>query len=147
MGRSKENNELDPFVKYGIFKKAFTNVNLFKSQKNFLAAHVLIFSILEDRVTAAYVVCYRALNQRNPPQYNELSKIAFRNLISNLTVMGVLDELLAEKIRNAAIKRNKLTHEMMWRLDCFSEEDVNEVRYLINKVNKMRRHFVKIHKK
>lgn len=143
MGRSKEHNELDPYVKYGVFRRAFSNVNLFKSQNNFLAAHVLIFSILEDRVTAAYVTCYRALNNRNPPQFEELRKIAFRNMVGNLLVMGVFDEILVEKINAVAIKRNQLMHEMMWRLDCFSETDVNEIRLLINEVNKFSRKFSK----
>jgi hypothetical protein len=143
MGRSKEHNELDPYVKYGVFKKAFGNVNLFKSQGNFLAAHVLIFSILEDRVTAAYVTCYRALNAKNPPQFEELRKIAFRNMVGNLLAMGVFDETLAEKINAVTIKRNQLTHEMMWRLDCFSESDVDDIRMLINEVNKFSRRFSK----
>jgi hypothetical protein len=143
MGRSKEHNELDPYVKYGVFKKAFGNVNMFKSQGNFLAAHVLIFSILEDRVTAAYVTCYRALNAKNPPQFEELRKIAFRNMVGNLLAMGVFDEALAEKINIATIKRNQLTHEMMWRLDCFSESDVDDIRMLINEVNKFSRRFSK----
>ena len=143
MGRSKEHNELDPYVKYGVFKKAFGNVNLFKSQGNFLAAHVLIFSILEDRVTAAYVTCYRALNAKNPPQFEELRKIAFRNMVGNLLAMGVFDETLAEKINAVTIKRNQLTHEMMWRLDCCSESDVDDIRMLINEVNKFSRRFSK----
>ncbi|WP_194942782.1 hypothetical protein [Limnohabitans sp. Rim11] len=147
MGRSQEHNELDPYVKYGVFRKAFSNVNMFKSQGNYLAAHMLIFSILEDRVTAAYVTCYRALNDKNPPQFEDLKKIAFRNMVGNLLAMGVFDETIAEKINSVAMKRNQLTHEMMWRLDCFKEENVDEVRALINEVNKMSRRFAKNHEK
>jgi len=136
-------NGLDPFAMYSVFKTAFDQVNKFKAERNLLAAHVLAFSILEDRVTAAYVSAYRLLHEKNPPQYENLGKIHFKNKVSNLHNMGVIDQSLDEKINAAAILRNELTHEMMWRLDCFTEEGLDEIRDLINQVNKANRRFVK----
>ena len=143
MSRSKTHNALDPFVKYTIFKNAFGQVNKFQEEENLLAAHVLAFSILEDRVTAAYVSSYRLLHEMDPPQIDSLQKIKFWNLVSNLHVMGVIDQSLQQRIYLAANLRNKLTHEMMWRLDCFTNEAVNEIRQLINQIQTANRRFVK----
>ena len=136
-------NFIDPYAKYAVFKNAFNQVNKFKEEGNFLAAHVLAFSILEDRVTAAYVSSYRLLHDKNPPQHEDLGRIHFKNKFSNLHNMGVIDQSLYGQIDIAATERNKLTHEMMWRLNCFTEEAVDSIRNLINQVNKANRRFVK----
>ena len=136
-------NALDPFAKYTVFRNAFGQVNKFKAESNFLTAHVLAFSILEDRVTASYVSSYRLLHDKNPPQYETLAKINFKNKVSNLLVMGVIDEALSQEIYLAAILRNELFHEMMWRLDSFTEEAVDGIRNLINQVQKANRRFIK----
>jgi hypothetical protein len=143
MARSKTHNALDPFVKYTIFRNAFGQVIKFQAEQNLLAAHVLAFSILEDRVTAAYVSSYRLLHEMDPPQIESLQKIKFKNLVSNLHVMGVIEQSLEQKIYLAGDLRNELLHEMMWRLDCFTQEAINEIRKLITQVQTANRRFVK----
>ena len=143
MSRSKTHNAADPFVKYAVFKRAFDEVIKFQAEENLLAAHVLAFSILEDRVTAAYVSSYRLLHEMDPPQIESLQKIKFKNLVSNLHVMGVIDQSLEQKIYLAGNLRNELMHEMMWRLDCFTQEAIHEIRKLITQVQTANRRFVK----
>ena len=143
MARSKTHNALEPFVKYEIVKNAFGQVIKFQAEGNLLAAHVIAFSILEDRVTAAYVSSYRRLHGMDPPQIESLQKIKFKNLVSNLHVMGVIDQSLEQKIYLAGDLRNELMHEMMWRLDCFTLEAINEIRKLITQVQTANRRFIR----
>ena len=145
VARPKEHLLMQPFTKYEIFKAAYDRVNLYKEKKDFLAAHVLSFSILEDRVTAAYVVVYRLMNREDPPKYESLGKLRFKDLLDLLLRMGVLKIDLHQRLLNAAYKRNELLHEMMWRLNAFNSKNVDEIRSLIIEVEKMTRNYVKLH--
>jgi len=143
--RPKEHVEMEPYAKYTIFKEAYDRINLYKDKEDFLAAHVLSFSILEDRVTAAYVSAYRSLNKEDPPNMHKLEKVFFKMLIDILQSMGVIKEDLHKKLLEAANKRNELMHEMMWRLNAFNSSDVEDIRSLINEVETMTEKFVKLH--
>jgi hypothetical protein len=145
VARPKEHLLMQPFTKYEIFKAAYDRVNLYKEKKDFLAAHVLSFSILEDRVTAAYVVVYRLMNREDPPKYESLGKLRFKDLLDLLLRMGVLKIELHQRLLSAAYKRNELLHEMMWRLNAFNSKNVDEIRSLIIEVEKMTRNYVKLH--
>ena len=143
--RPKEHVEMMPYTKYEIFRAAYDRVNRYKEAKDFLAAHVLSFAILEDRVTAAYVVAYRVINKEDPPKMNELGKLRFKQLLDLLLGMGVMKMELHESLANAAIKRNELMHEMMWRLNAFNLKNVDELRSLIGEVEKVTERYVKLH--
>lgn len=43
--------------KYEAFRKAYNKLNFYIANKEYLAAHVIAFSILEDRVLAARIQC------------------------------------------------------------------------------------------
>ena len=136
---------MSPYAKYETFKKAFDEVAMHKKSKNYLAAHVVAFSILEDRVTASYVLCFRAINKLNPPNYERLHKVPFKQFLDYLIGMGALDQDLHGELTKASHKRNELLHQAMWRLSAFNLKNVDDVRTLINDVQKSTRKFVKAH--
>lgn len=145
MSRPSNHLEMTPYAKYEIFKNAFDEISEHKNNKNFLAAHVVAFSILEDRVTASYVLCFRAINKLNPPNYQRLHKVPFKQFLDYLVGMGAIDEVLYESLCKAAHKRNELLHQAMWRLSAFNLKNVEDVRKLINDTQKATRKFVKVH--
>jgi hypothetical protein len=145
MGRPSNHHGMSPYAKYKTFKQAFDEVAKHKENKNFLAAHIVAFSILEDRVTASYVLCFRAINNCNPPKYEQLHKVPFKQFLDYLLGMGAVDEDLYDGLLKAAYKRNELLHQAMWRLSAFNAKNVDEVRILINSVQKATRKFLKAH--
>ena len=145
MSRPMNHQEMSPYAKYETFKKAFDEIALHKKNQNYLAAHVVAFSILEDRVTASYVLCFRAVNKCNPPKYEKLHKIPFKQFLDYLIGMGALDENLYDALTKATHKRNELLHQAMWRLSAFNMKNVDDVRMLINEVQKTTRKFIKTH--
>jgi hypothetical protein len=54
-----------------------------------------------------------------------------------------IDQSPEQKIYLAGNLRNELMHEMMWRLDCFTQEAIHEIRKLINQVQTANKRFVK----
>ena len=145
MGRPSNHQDMSPYAKYKTFKQAFDEVAMHKEKKNFLAAHIVAFSILEDRVTASYVLCFRAINNANPPKYERLHKIPFKQFLEFLLGMGAIHEDLYDSLLKAAHKRNELLHQAMWRLSAFNAKNVDEVRTLIYEIQKATRKFLRAH--
>lgn len=137
MGRSVADDALSPYAKYETFKKAYDNVNFFTESGNLIAAFVLCFSILEDRLCAAVVVCCRACKRK--VNEDNVSKMPFEQRIDHLLAMKAIDEDLYERLQKAAHLRNDLTHKMMWRLDVFHANYIKTFRSLINELQKIQR--------
>ena len=76
---------------------------------------------------------------------NELGKLRFKQLLDLLLGMGVIKMELHASLANAAIKRNELMHEMMWRLNAFNLKNVDELRSLIGEVEKVTERYVRLH--
>lgn len=142
MGRSVADDALSPFAKYETFKKAYDNVNFFTESGNLIGAFVLSFSILEDRLCAAVVVCGRALQYKI--NENNVSKMPFKQRIDHLLAMEAIDVDLHERLQNAAYLRNDLTHKMMWRLDVFHASHIKTFRSLINELQRSQRKHEKL---
>lgn len=142
MGRSVADDELSPYAKYETFKKAYDSVNFFTESGNLIAAFVLCFSILEDRLCAAVVVCSRA--HKRKVNEDNVSKMPFKQRIDHLFAMKVIDEDLYERLEKAAHLRNDLTHKMMWRLDVFRACDIKTFRSLIYELQKIQRKHEKL---
>lgn len=137
MSRSDEDDKQDPFAKYATFKKAYDNVNFFTESGNFIAAFVLCFSILEDRLCAAVIVCSRA--HKRKINEDKVSKMPFKQRIDLLLAMKAIDDDLYERLEKAAHLRNDLMHKMMWRLDVFNASHIRSFRSLINELQKIQR--------
>jgi hypothetical protein len=144
MARSKEDDQLPPYAKYEVFKKAFDTLDFFQESGNLIGGFVLAFSILEDRTRAGVVTCFGHINE--PVDLENLSKIQFSKIIGKLRTCKAIDSDLENRLREAGDLRNKLTHQMMWRLDVFTLDHILKIRELINEVNKAVYHFEKEHK-
>lgn len=142
MGRSIADDELSPYAKYETFKKAFGMVNFFTESGNLIGAFVLSFSILEDRLCAAVVVCSRALKKKI--NEDNVSKMMFKHRIDHLLAIKAIDENFHERLEKAAHLRNDLTHKMMWRIDVFHVSHIKTFRSLINELQKVQRKYEKL---
>jgi hypothetical protein len=142
MARSIADDELTPYAKYETFKKAYDNVNFFTESGNLIAAFVLCFSILEDRLCAAVVICCRATKRKI--NEDKLSKMPFKQRVERLLEIQAIDDDLHARLLNAADLRNELTHEMMWRLDVFHTSHIKAFRSLINELQKVQRKHEKL---
>jgi hypothetical protein len=141
MSRSGDDDKLDPIAKYKVFKKAFDTVNFFVESGNIVGAFVLSFSILEDRMKAAMVDCFNAIDE--PLGTKDISKIPYGKIVSRLKRVHVIDTSLEKRLLEAADLRNRLTHQMMWRLDVFHVSHISEFKALINEIKKSHRKFIK----
>lgn len=137
MARSIADDEKSPYAKYETFKKAYDNVNFFTESGNLIAAFVLCFSILEDRLCAAVVICSRATKRKI--NEDNVSKMPFKQRIDLLSEMQAIDVDLYDRLLSAAYLRNELTHKMMWRLDVFHTSHIKSFRSLINELQKIQR--------
>jgi hypothetical protein len=142
VGRSAGDDELSPYAKYEVFKKAYDTVNFFTASGNLLAAFVLCFSILEDRLCATVVICSRSSHKKIDE--NKLSKIMFKKKIDYLLKIDAINLYMHERLEKAAHLRNELTHKMMWRLDVFSLSHIKMLRSLINEFQRIQRKGEKI---
>lgn len=137
MSRSIADDEKSLYAKYETFKKAYDNVNFFTESGNLIAAFVLCFSILEDRLCAAVVICSRA--HKRKINEDNVSKMPFKQRIDLLLAMKAIDDDLYERLENAAHLRNDLMHKMMWRLGVFNTSQIKTFRSLINELQKVQR--------
>jgi hypothetical protein len=144
MARSKEDDELPPYVKYEVFKKAYGTLKSFEETQNYIGGFVLAFSILEDRTRAAVADCCKCINE--PLNLNSLNRIGYKNLVDILSKINAIDADLAERLKGITDLRNNLTHQLMWRLGAFEAEHIKKVRKLINEVEKSAADFKKLHK-
>lgn len=108
--------------KYVAFKTAFQTVSAHRDQKNFLAAYVVAFSVIEDRIRAAYVVWYRARSGAVPNDRQLTAGFAW--LVTSLRSAQLIDADLARDLRDEAANRNTLLHAAMWNLNAFTDDAV-----------------------
>lgn len=144
MSRSEDDNKLDRIAKYKIFKRAFDTVNFFVESGNIVGGFVLSFSILEDRMKAAMVDCFQAIDE--PIESIDISNIPYKKIVSRLKRVNAIDDSLRQRLLDAADLRNNLTHQMMWRLDVFKVEHVEQFLQLITDLKRAHRAFVRLNK-
>ena len=137
MERDIPDDMKSPYAKYKTFKRAFDTINILADSGNLIGSFVLSFSVLEDRLCAALVVCSKALNHELT--HKDLMKVPFLRRAKQLLAIGAIDEELYKKLQEAADLRNDLTHKMMWRLDVFKMEHIKNFRKLINDLAKVQR--------
>ena len=119
--------------KQASFKRAFDTISTYREQKNYIAAYVVAFSVVEDRLRALHVDWYRARKGSEPTQ--KQIDGPFSNLAKTLSKDGVISaELVAELIEEAR-RRNSLMHSAMWNLDNFTDEVIEEVLKVARNIN------------
>lgn len=119
--------------KYVAFRTAYSLVNHYEKSQNYLAAYVIAFSILEDRLKAMYVICYRRTQGCDPTA--KLLDEGFRKLVSKLLHHQYIAKDLAERLAEEAEMRNQLLHTAMWKLDAFTPDTVGRIKSLVRLVD------------
>lgn len=120
--------------KYIAFRTAYGMLKHYEETENYIAAYVIAFSILEDRIKAMFAVSFLYKNAcvPNTDEFNN----GFVPLINKVSNWNFLMGDTADKLKSEAIVRNKLLHAAMWRLDAFTPEAVKRVKHLVNVVEK-----------
>lgn len=142
MPRPTSHVEMTAQEKYAIFKYAYNSLNSFIAKKDFLAAHALAFSILEDRVLAARVQCGEIIEG---PLNSSIvkNKIPFEKSINKLFTLEIITKDIYAELVKHADERNEFLHQAMWRLNDFNHNSIINIRKSINAVEKCRRAFIK----
>ena len=118
------------------FKKAFETVSAYVSNKNYIGAYVVAFSILEDRITASYLLLLDYMEKERPAVGKH---IPFGDKLKALREGGVVELIDVEEYRNCAKDRNGKLHAAMWNLDAFTDGDCATVIKLARKADKLSR--------
>lgn len=123
--------------KYFVFKKAFGMIKHYENEGNFIAAYVISFSILEDRIKAMYVVSFRH-NEKREPKPDAISE-GFSKLVNKIHRAQFITNELRDALKEEAINRNDLLHAAMWEVDAFTLDAVVRIKKLIRVVEKARK--------
>jgi hypothetical protein len=120
-------------AKYETFRRAYDTVKTYKVQANYLAAYVITFSIIEDRLRALYVVWYRSKKnaEPSPKQINQ----PFTRLVNTLVADQTITAELNDELNNEAKQRNELLHAAMWNMDTFSNDIVEKAMKTARNIN------------
>lgn len=143
MARQPKHNQFPPFAKYEVFRNAYGTVKKYLEKDEFLAANILAFAILEDRVLAAFAECSILIKPAETMSHNALNKLKFSSNVKNLHAMGVINDEIKDKLLNAADERNRQIHEMIWRLETFNKKTAETFKSLSYKVSSAHKKFLK----
>lgn len=112
------------------FKNAFQTYNKYMGDENYLAAFVIAFSILEDRVTAMCITI-RAIKA------NSEKFVGFVDRVRKLRMCGaIIPELHLEMLSLAKFRNAKL-HAAMWNIDEITEGDCKRVKYCAREADRL----------
>ena len=137
MERPLNDSKDDQMTKYIVFKTAYGLVNGYEKSQNYIAAYVVAFSILEDRIKAMYVVSFREKYGRDP-QPGAVEE-GFGKLVNSLLHLQYVTKEVADELRAEAVNRNQMLHTAMWKLDAFTPESVKRVKTILRKIDLMLR--------
>ncbi len=146
MPRPNNHNSLTPKQKFEKFKQAYSKLNEYIKNEEYMAAHVIAFSILEDRVLANRITCEELINVIIDEKIDK-NKIKFQKSVDKLLAINVIDLNLHKQISDCGKERNDFIHQAMWRLDEFNQSSTLKIRKTINALEKCKRDFVRIHKR
>jgi hypothetical protein len=142
MPRPNEHITYTQKEKYEKFRVAFSKLNDFVNLKQYLAAHVIAFSILEDRVLAARIQCGELTNNPLDKKANK-NKIPFEKSANRLHEWGVINDELFTSLIKCGNERNEFIHQAMWRLNDFNHTSIVHLRKIINALESSRKKFEK----
>ena len=129
--------------KQQVIKAAFDRLNAYLTSKDFLAANIIAFSILEERVLTAYIHCFQAKNKTTALPSQKVNKEKFSKAVDELLGMGVIDATMAHDLKNAANVRNTQIHQLVWQLDAFTASQAKKYMALIRKLDRQHKLFLK----
>ncbi len=131
-------DSLSPQEQRANFAKAFDTFQHYLNTENYLAAYVVAFSILEDRINAMYLTCYQLVTGHTGTAEDAV-RLGFGNKLKFLHANGVIATEDRESWSNLANDRNSKFHAAMWRLDEFQKEHAQAVIECVRKADGVRR--------
>ncbi|MCX7177978.1 MAG: hypothetical protein NTX56_04140 [Proteobacteria bacterium] len=132
--------------KYIAFRRAHQTINECIRAENYIAAYVISFSLIEDRVNAMYVVWHRASKGQDPTAKDIRGSFTVKvRALKSATVLSAAEtSLLLVEAKN----RNDLLHQAMWNLNVFSsviaERAVALTRVLEKARNSQKKRYISI---
>ena len=129
---------LSPQEQRANFARAFDTYQHYLNTENYLAAYVVAFSILEDRINAMYLTCYEAVTGQSAT-IDDAVRLGFGNKLKYLLTNGVIGLAERDAWSNLANDRNSKFHAAMWRLDEFQKEHAQAIIECARKADAARR--------
>jgi signal transduction histidine kinase len=120
MARSQKALLMTPTEKRQVIKSAFDRLNAYLASKDYLAANIIAFSILEERTLTAYIRCFQVKNKTTALPSPKVNKEKFSRAVDELLSMNVIDSTLSQDLKNA---RTHLAHE---RFQGITSQDIHE---------------------
>lgn len=118
------------------FKRAYETLSAYLKTGEFLAAYVVAFSIVEDRIRTMYAKRYLYDNGEEIPEkeYNQ----GLMRICSKLQKAGDMTADDVAVIKKHAAERNRNLHAAMWRLDAVGSATVKEAIELARQLEKIK---------
>jgi hypothetical protein len=110
---------LSQHEKYLGFQQAFRTIKAYRSSESWLSAYVVAFSVFEDRLTAARLLCADLNREGRPRGHPRLY-----SQVEYLKKAGRIGEVEAREWKAAGDRRNSLLHAAMWNVEAVQEWDV-----------------------
>lgn len=129
--------------KHETFKTAYDTYKKHRENQNYIGAFVVAYSVLEDRITAAFVLAHQVKGLKCPPKPERKN---FQEKISKLHTEKFLDDECAKCYKDSATTRNQKIHAAIWNLNEFSAEDCEKVIRLAREADKLSRKLKKLAK-
>jgi len=143
MARSQKALLVTPAEKRQVIKSAFDRLNAYLASKDYLAANIIAFSILEERTLTAYIRCFQVKNKTTALPSPKVNKEKFSRSVDELLSMNVIDSTLSQDLKNAANVRNTQVHELIWHMNAFKASQAKTYMSLIRKVERQHMLFLK----
>ena len=125
MPRPKDDEAESQRKKYEHHKKANSTLRHYLEKQNFIAAYVIAYSLLEDRLRAMYVVVQRDIHKVVTTK-NDINA-PYARIVDYLEKNNHLSKELAKRLYKSNDIRNTLLHDAMWEIEVFKESDVTNV--------------------
>jgi hypothetical protein len=130
---------LSPQQLHETFKTAFDTYKKYRDGENFIGAYVVAFSILEDRITASYVLLHQVRGLECPKGHKH-----FAEKCCALRLGNFIDTDFLKSLQEFAKKRNEKIHQAIFILNEFSAEDCEKVIKLAREADKLSRKLKKL---
>lgn len=121
--------------KYLVHKNAHSTLKYSLATQNYVAAFLLAFSLLEDRVRAMFVVLKRDVNKE--PVHEVEIRQRITDIFAYLHNEGAINSEQKNELRKLFRFRNKLAHSSMWHLHAFRYSDVQEAMSMHRKISNL----------
>lgn len=136
MARSVDDTPESQMKKYEEFKKAYATLKILMNDEAYLAAYVIVFSILEDRIKALLAVNVRHTENRAIDRKDTTQGLV--EIVKKLVKANDISKKIGDEIRECAKERNALLHASMWNLHEFDNKKVNRIKKLVRELDKAR---------